>query len=551
MITVKNWEPINGLVFEANALKAIKKTDLNIVVSAGPGAGKTELLAQRANFLLQTGESLYPRRILAVSFKVDAAQNLAERVRLRAGATLSSRFDSFTFHAFAKRVVDSFRTLLSPENYLKPDYTLDAEDRVPHHQITFDDLIYLAQEIIDTHPFVKNTLKHTYSHVLLDEFQDCTRAQYRLVSSIFKDTDTVLTAVGDGKQRIMGWAGALDGIMQTFAEDFNAEILLLYQNFRSKPRLRRMQNKMIAEMDPQAVSSSEEVSGETGSIQILSFDSDTDEAEFLADAIQRWLEAGTEPSEIAILVRQQTDAMTQKISALLTVRKISWRNEQLRQDLMSEPVSELILDYFRLIVGEQHPDAYSSFMRTCHTSHHSDDAAAHFDSKLKDLIQKSRQILISYPSRALDRIFWQERLDEFLQNMTQPALVSLSYSYSQGNRLYEVVENFFEAFTNELTLHGEPHTALSSAAGMDFVSLSTIHKSKGLEFEKVIIMGVEREAFWGDYSEVLSTFFVGISRAKNELILTHTRQRSRPEKPVKSWRVRRTPHKELLNFATE
>ena len=52
---------------------------------AGPGAGKTEFLAQRACFLLETGRCRHPKRILAISFKRDAAINLAERVRSRAG----------------------------------------------------------------------------------------------------------------------------------------------------------------------------------------------------------------------------------------------------------------------------------------------------------------------------------------------------------------------------------------------------------------------------------------------------------------------------------
>jgi len=68
---------------EPTALTAATTTGRNLVVTAGPGAGKTELLAQRADFLLRTGQCRYPRRILAISFKVDAAKNLKDRVRRR------------------------------------------------------------------------------------------------------------------------------------------------------------------------------------------------------------------------------------------------------------------------------------------------------------------------------------------------------------------------------------------------------------------------------------------------------------------------------------
>src|SRR5438445_390462 len=81
-------------------------------------------------------------------------------------------------------------------------------------------------------------------------------------------------AVGDTKQRIMGWAGALEGIFETFASDFNARPLNLYQNFRSKPRLRRMQNAMVRVMDPPAAVDDAELAGGAGEIRVCKFDSD-------------------------------------------------------------------------------------------------------------------------------------------------------------------------------------------------------------------------------------------------------------------------------------
>jgi superfamily I DNA/RNA helicase len=75
-----DWAPIDVDELEANAIVAVRSTD-NRSVIAGPGAGKTELLAQRAAYLLQTGVSPAPCRILAISFKRDAAVNLAKRVR--------------------------------------------------------------------------------------------------------------------------------------------------------------------------------------------------------------------------------------------------------------------------------------------------------------------------------------------------------------------------------------------------------------------------------------------------------------------------------------
>jgi superfamily I DNA/RNA helicase len=82
------------------------------------------MFAQRADFLLRTGACRYPRRILAISFKVDASQNLKARVRRRCGFDLAVRFDSHTFHAFAKRILDRFRLALTGRDALDPDYSI-------------------------------------------------------------------------------------------------------------------------------------------------------------------------------------------------------------------------------------------------------------------------------------------------------------------------------------------------------------------------------------------------------------------------------------------
>ena len=96
----------------------------NRSVIAGPGAGKTELLAQRAAYLLQTGESPAPQRILAISFKRDAASNLGARVRKRCHHEHAGRFDSMTFDAFAKGLLDRCGQLLPERWRPSPDYEI-------------------------------------------------------------------------------------------------------------------------------------------------------------------------------------------------------------------------------------------------------------------------------------------------------------------------------------------------------------------------------------------------------------------------------------------
>jgi superfamily I DNA/RNA helicase len=551
MIRSDQWHPVDGLVLEPNAMSAVTMSDENVVVAAGPGAGKTELLAQRADFLLRTGQCPYPRRILAVSFKVDAARNLRERIRRRSGSRLAARFDSFTFHAFAKRVIDNFRPALTGYNALNPDYRIDPDTRIEGEQITFADLVPLALEIIETNAYAQGGIRQTYSHVFLDEFQDCTRQQYQLIKAAFGHATAVLTAVGDTKQRIMAWAGALDGVLQTFAEDFSARPLPMYQNFRSAPRLRRMQNRMIAQMDPGAVSPDEELAGDDGVIEVLDFDTEHDEALAVAELIDDWLHEGVAPSEIAILVRQQPHLVAAALGSELADRGIPFRNEQESQDLTAEPVAALVFNFIRVIAEDRQPDAYAELMRIANRSSASEDEASRFDSQLKRMVGKTRATVRGPEFKTGEPAAWRTLAHEFLQLVSRPVLTALSTGYQQGTRLDDLIEQALGAFDRELAVDGDAVQALRRLSEVDAIRFLTIHKCKGLEFEKVVVLGIEEQLFWGDPTTAMSEFFVAISRAKQHLVLTNAGHRDRPERATNRWDKWRTPHQEFLDFARE
>jgi superfamily I DNA/RNA helicase len=549
VIRREDWRPVDGLRLEPNALTAVTMPDQNVVVAAGPGAGKTELLVQRADFLLRTGACSYPRRILAISFKVDAARNLRDRVRTRSGGQYVARFDSFTFHAFAKGLIDNYRPALTGQNELRPDYRIDPDMRIHGEQITFNDLVPLALEILASNRYARGALRQTYSHVFLDEFQDATRNQYEFVKAAFLDTDAVLTAVGDVKQRIMAWAGALDGIMKRFAEDFDATSLPLYQNFRSAPRLRRMQNRMIKQMDPDAASPDEDLVGDEGVIQVLHFDSDIEEAAGVVDLVEGWLAGGVPPSEIAILVRQQSQQVTEALGDELHDRAIPYRNEQDSQDLTAEPVAALIFNFIRVVASDRRPDAYAELMRVAARAVAADEAALQFDSQLKRLLREAR-VTVRDPIFAKGGLeAWRPIIADFLDHISRPVLTVLSPAYQQGSRLDDVIEEALEAFGEELAVDANPVEALKRLSELDAVRILTIHKCKGLEFDKVVVLGVEEELFWGNPDAAMSEFFVAISRAKNELVLTHVDFRALPSTPVKYWREHRTTKDQFLAYA--
>ncbi len=80
------------------------------------------------------------------------------------------------------------------------------------------------------------------------------------------------------------------------------------------------------------------------------------------------------------------------------------------------------------------------------------------------------------------------------------------------------------------------------------VRILTIHKSKGLEFHTVVVLGVEAQTFWGKPADERAAFFVAISRAKERLVLTTADKRPKPPGFPRRWDVSRTPHPEFLGY---
>lgn len=101
MINLKKseWKETGGITLESAAKEAVKCEE-NALIIAGPGAGKTELLAQKAGYLFTTDVCKMPRKILAISFKKDAADNLKERILTRYGEKYKDRFISMTYVLF-------------------------------------------------------------------------------------------------------------------------------------------------------------------------------------------------------------------------------------------------------------------------------------------------------------------------------------------------------------------------------------------------------------------------------------------------------------------
>ena len=553
MIHPDQWRPADGMILEPNALLAATEQSRCLALMAGPGAGKTEMLAQRGDFLLRTGVCLYPRRILAISFKVDASGNLKERVRRRCGREMASRFDSYTFHAFAKRIIDRFRPILTGQNALDPDYTI-GNRRVARKQIIFDDIIPLAIQIIENSEVALNAIRMTYTDVFLDEFQDCTRDQYKLILAAFGGTSIRLVAVGDTKQRIMAWANALDGIFPQFVSDFHAKPLIIYSNFRSKPRLRRLQNEMIKVADPTAVIPDDQLQGEEGTLEVVHYPDCQSEADDIADRILSYIANEHIPvSEIAVLTRQLLSQYCEALMAALRKRGIPFRNEHDLQDLTNEPLNRLTVDFLTVLHDTQSPEAWQRLMSVVSTFHDLDKPNA----QTKDwsrYIREGIRTLKGYGDHLTNINRSLSLAAIFINDLGVDRICSLSPEYENRTRIKDIWKNTKQRLTELAAEAGTVKGALEIFSDDKAVRILTVHKSKGLEFHTVIFMGIEEETFWyrtqEEFDENRCVFFVGISRAKERLVLTHTSHRNRPQSATGRWNAERKSQPEFLGYAT-
>ncbi|MFD1886954.1 ATP-dependent helicase [Paenibacillus wenxiniae] len=580
-----DWLPADNLILETEALRAVK-SETNAIVIAGPGAGKTELLAQRACFLLETNSCIFPKKILAISFKKDAAKNLQERVEKRCGKELSQRFRSMTYDAFAKSLVDRF-FLAIPELYrpnslydiaddndirkaynlagfVKPsdwrnneinknlrsdiaryslpfphDTDLPTErawqillkgELTPTARLTFSMITRLASYLIRTNPLIKRSLQLTYSHIFLDEFQDTTEPQYELINICFHKSKSTLTAVGDLKQRIMVWAGAKKDIFSVFAKDFATINYSLSMNHRSAPKLIKLQKAFFSRFDetPIDIKTSEKWDDDDGEAFYHIFESDVQEANTIAEIIERYISKGTHnPEDICVLIKQSIPRYGEKLISALDKLNIKARNEGEYQDLLKEELVVLWINTLSISI-KKNASAWKYCCDVLAKMRIIDPDSIHINelqSELKDHLNN-----IAYN---IENIRYKQDVRDILDLIVDfysiSAIQTVFTQYARSNYIEQLKEVMTSHLWNKyLQTSNDFDKTLYDLLGKDTVPIMTIHKSKGLEYKTVIFIGLEDSAFF-DFTrnpeENTAAFFVALSRAKETIHFTFSKQR--------------------------
>lgn len=356
----KDWVPVGVPSLEPSALASIR-TPVSCCVVASPGAGKTEFLAQKATYLLQTGICTDPKQILAVSFKREAAFTLMERVAVRCNPEMATRFTSQTFDGFSKGLVDRFLSVIPAhwrpsrdyeivepkwrdyqqslvssrqasrvwapgvaalserqfESHLLGQVRLPADIRDAStplefavfrwiaenlrggtgSSLTFAMINRLAELLLRANPQILSGLRMTYPFVFLDEFQDVTYGQYDLLATAFHGSGATLTAVGDNKQRIMSWAGARPDAFNRFVADYAAEERSLGFNYRSSPALVEFQHIVARALDPTYVQTNSAVPSTIDGHAVAFWAMERQASE--APYLAKWIKADCKKSKLA------------------------------------------------------------------------------------------------------------------------------------------------------------------------------------------------------------------------------------------------------------
>ncbi len=598
MIDPTQWKPIGVKKMEAAALRAVRSSTAVSVV-AGPGAGKTELLAQRVCYLLQTGLCTTPQRILAISFKRDAAANLQKRVKERAGS-LASRFDSFTFDAFSKSIVDRFLPAIPDHLRPVPDYeivsptkkdvekflqslkppsnlgtsyeigSLDPDEfvrdwvvgfRLPivpqkpkslqewaaqelwkaalsgtTSRLSFPMIGRLAEQLLRVLPNLLTALRQTYAYVLLDEFQDTTHVQYEFLATAFLQSPVVVTAVGDHRQRIMGWAMALKNAFERFDKDFKAKREELVMNFRSSPELVAIQEFLIRALDQNCAlpQSAGEPSGLKDHCQILNFPDHEVEAKYIAARVARTLKNDkVSPRDICILVKQKPDIYAARIFAALAEKGIRARNESELQDLLTEPLVQLLIALIRLSLMKA-PSEWSLATNVLAAVRRVDSEGPGMNAVEAEVVSLCAN-LGKELARASDQPATEMALRNTIASIGDGSLKGLYHQYKRGSFFVSVISQLSAALWRCFESRKSWADAVDDLIGTDVIPIMTIHKSKGLEYHTVIFVGLEDSAFWNfkkQSEEDTCAFFVAFSRAKARVLFTFSKQRTtRPHVP--------------------
>lgn len=561
-----------GLNFQQK--KAIELIDGPSIVLAGAGSGKTRILVYKVLNLIQNHQ-VDPRSIVMITFTNKAARVMKDRISALTGHEKSLGYVG-TFHSFcamilrrdgehmgiprdftiyddgdqqqllkqilkkkqskysprffSAKISDAKNQLVSPERFIEMfSYYRSAQVAEVYHQyekelkkndaLDFDDLLMKVVQLFQKHPPILEKYQKRYQHLLVDEFQDTNVAQYVLAKKLSQEHKNI-TVVGDFSQSIYSWRGADIRNLDKFSKDFEGtKIVNLEQNYRSTQKILDFAYEVISENQTHPILHLHTVEKSGDDVETVEIENEEEEASFIAERIQNLINE-IDYSEISVLYR--TNAQSRIIEEMFLHYGIPYILIGGTRFYERKEIKD-ILCYLRLLL---HPDDTIALERV-------HKIGKRRFQKFKELFLKIKDTVLEIPVEEImemifDRTGYFELYDpdipeEYarLENIKELKSVALRFP-----NLIDFLEQV--ALVESEYFEGEKKSKTENG-----VRLMTLHQAKGLEFTQVFITGLEEGLLPHSRSienlhqleEERRLFYVGITRAKKCLVITHVKRR--------------------------
>jgi len=466
--------------------------------------------------------------------------------------------------------------LISPEEYstegirgfdqrkedVKKIYALYQSMLKNADAMDFDDIIVNTVKLLQSDRETLEYYQTRFRYILVDEYQDTNHAQYVLVSLLAGGHKNICV-VGDDDQSIYSFRGATIENILSFEKQFeNAKIIRLEENYRSTTTILDAANSVIANNNERKGKRLWTSNGQGEKIELHTCSDEMDEGRFIADAIIEKSAAGKNFSDFAVLYR--TNAQSNNIERALVRSGIPYRviggrrfyeRKEIRDAVAYLSVVTNNNDGVRLrrIINEPKRGIGETTMNNV------SQIASHLGESLYEVMKHADEFSALSRSAAKLKLFT-EMIESFSERMAENSLADTfriimnesgyisSLSLDEETKeertanldeLYSTIARYEQENGENATMEGflEEVALLSDIDNydeeLDTVILMTLHAAKGLEFPVVFLAGMENGLFPSAQSledergieEERRLAYVGITRAKRELVLTKASQR--------------------------
>src|SRR5215217_1841228 len=434
--------------------------------------------------------------------------------------------------------------------------------------VDFDDLLMLTVSVLERFPEARSRWSKGFRYILVDEYQDTNHAQYVLLKQLAGEHRNLM-AVGDPDQSIYSFRGADIRNILEFERDFpGTKIIPLEQNYRSTNTILRAANHVIRNNRERKEKNLFSELGEGEPVRVVEVEDEHAEARFVAAEIAALVEGGYSHSELAVVYR--TNAQSRVLEDVLVRQGVAYQviggptfyERAEIKDVMaylqaidnpSDAVSLMrIANRPRRCIGDRSIARLVTFAdgpgislwdavgraEEAGLAPASRRAVAGFRSTMESVMAQAGELGVAETiERVLERSGYLETLEAErtieargrIENLEE--LVGVAREYEE-RAAREAAEPSLSSFLQEISLYSDQDALRDPDTGGQ-VTLMTLHNAKGLEFRAVFMLGMEENIFPHSRSieensleEERRLCYVGMTRAKERLVLLHAARRS-------------------------